>query len=154
MIKTLGVGGYGKVKLCHWEVNNTSYALKMMSKKHILAKHQTQHVEQERHLLGMCQHPFLMQLRYAFQTADKLYMCLEGCWRVVGRMCCVLFAQAYFGKSPLARRRGAAGGNTSEPRLPLSHRRFGKSRASGPRIAANPHPETTSTAAAGSSSTG
>jgi len=74
MVKTLGVGGYGRVKLAHWKETNTSYALKMMSKKHILSKHQTQHVEQERHLLGICDHPFLLKLCGAFQDSQYLYL--------------------------------------------------------------------------------
>ena len=40
MIAILGVGGYGMVKLAQWRPTGQSFALKLMSKKHILAKKQ------------------------------------------------------------------------------------------------------------------
>ena len=69
--------GYGQVKLAYWPARDTSFALKLMSKKHILKKQQAQHVAQERHLLGMCNHPFLMRLCGAFQDPAYLYLLFE-----------------------------------------------------------------------------
>lgn len=33
----------------------------------------------ERNVLSVTRHPFIVRLRYAFQTSDKLYMILDYC---------------------------------------------------------------------------
>jgi len=42
-----------------------------------IAKHQVEHTNAERKILQSLQHPFLMHLRYAFQTEAKLYFVLD-----------------------------------------------------------------------------
>ena len=53
------------------------YAMKILKKKALIAKHQVEHTNAERKILQQLQHPFLMHLRYAFQTDAKLYFVLD-----------------------------------------------------------------------------
>jgi len=53
------------------------YAMKILKKKYLIEKHQVDHTKEERRILMSLQHPFLMQLRYAFQTDSKLYFVLD-----------------------------------------------------------------------------
>ncbi|ETO14306.1 serum/glucocorticoid regulated kinase 3-like protein, partial [Reticulomyxa filosa] len=53
------------------------FAMKILKKKYLIEKHQVDHTNAERKILMSLQHPFLMQLRYAFQTDSKLYFVLD-----------------------------------------------------------------------------
>ena len=73
----LGVGTFGRVKLVVHKPTDTPYALKCMRKGQIIALKQVEHVMNEKKILAMCDHPFLLQLAAAYQDADELYMLLE-----------------------------------------------------------------------------
>jgi len=55
-----------------------TFAMKVL-KKASLVFHQkdTEHTRSERHILEKLEHPFIVDLVYAFQTHDKLYMILQ-----------------------------------------------------------------------------
>ena len=55
---------------------DTPYALKCMRKGRS-SRSQVEHVMNEKKILAMCDHPFLLQLAAAHQDADELYMLLE-----------------------------------------------------------------------------
>jgi serine/threonine protein kinase len=57
--------------------NNKVYAMKILKKKAIVARNQVEHTKAERKILQALQHPFLMTLRYAFQSKEKLYFVLD-----------------------------------------------------------------------------
>ncbi len=57
--------------------NNQIYAMKILKKKAIVARNQVEHTKAERQILQSLQHPFLMTMRYAFQTKEKLYFVLD-----------------------------------------------------------------------------
>lgn len=57
--------------------DNNVYAMKEMSKARILMKHSVNSVMNERKLLAKLQHPFLVNIRYAFQDRDNLYLCSD-----------------------------------------------------------------------------
>ena len=44
------------------------YAMKILKKRAIIARNQVEHTKAERKILQQLQHPFLMTLRYAFQS--------------------------------------------------------------------------------------
>lgn len=53
------------------------YALKILKKRAIIARNQVEHTKAERAILQQLDHPFLMNLRFAFQTKEKLYLVLD-----------------------------------------------------------------------------
>jgi len=73
----IGKGGFGKV----WKVekNDTKviYAIKEMSKVRILHKRSIHSVNNERMFLGQFNHSFLVNMHYAFQDTESLYLCLD-----------------------------------------------------------------------------
>jgi len=77
MMSILGVGTFGRVKLVLHEATNTPYALKCMRKGQIIALKQVEHVMNEKNILAMCTHPFLLTMAASYQDADELYMLLE-----------------------------------------------------------------------------
>lgn len=50
------------------------YAMKVLKKQHLVQRKQVQHTQTERRVLETIDHPFIVSLRFAFQTDDKLYM--------------------------------------------------------------------------------
>jgi len=53
------------------------YAMKVLRKDTIIARKQVTHTKSEKNILMRIQHPFIVNLNYAFQTKDKLYMILD-----------------------------------------------------------------------------
>merc|ERR1719173_259070 len=76
-LKVIGRGAFGKVMKVKYKHNGKIYAMKILRKKQILAKNQIEHTRAERKILQALQHPFLMTLRFAFQTDSKLYFVLD-----------------------------------------------------------------------------
>jgi len=76
-LKVIGRGAFGKVMQVKHKENGKIYAMKILRKKQIKAKNQIEHTKAERKILQALQHPFLMTLRFAFQTDSKLYFVLD-----------------------------------------------------------------------------
>eukprot|EP00615_Pteridomonas_danica_P008444 CAMPEP_0114341400 /NCGR_PEP_ID=MMETSP0101-20121206/9023_1 /TAXON_ID=38822 ORGANISM="Pteridomonas danica, Strain PT" /NCGR_SAMPLE_ID=MMETSP0101 /ASSEMBLY_ACC=CAM_ASM_000211 /LENGTH=391 /DNA_ID=CAMNT_0001474993 /DNA_START=12 /DNA_END=1187 /DNA_ORIENTATION=- len=80
LIKVLGRGAFGKVMLCRKKDEGPEgelYAMKTLKKQVLVQRNQLINTKTERNILQNIQHPFLVNLRFAFQTGDKLYMVLE-----------------------------------------------------------------------------
>lgn len=79
LIKVLGKGAFGKVMLVSKkdDPSETLYAMKSLKKADLVKRNQVAHIETERHILGNIDCPFLVHLRFAFQTPEKLYMVLD-----------------------------------------------------------------------------
>ncbi|OXA62225.1 Ribosomal protein S6 kinase beta-2 [Folsomia candida] len=79
--KILGTGGYGKVfqvRKRSGQDCNTIFAMKVLKKAPIvLNKKDTAHLKAERNILEAVKHPFIVDLKYAFQTGGKLYLVME-----------------------------------------------------------------------------
>ena len=73
----IGQGGFGKV----WKVlknnNNQLYAMKEMSKLQIVNNRSIHSVMNEMKLLVQLNHPFLVNMYYAFQDNESLYLCMD-----------------------------------------------------------------------------
>lgn len=54
-----------------------TYAMKTLRKKELLKRRQIDHTQTERKVLQDIHHPFLVSLRFAFQSEEKLYMVLD-----------------------------------------------------------------------------
>ncbi|XP_020933823.1 serine/threonine-protein kinase Sgk2 isoform X3 [Sus scrofa] len=77
-LKVIGKGNYGKVLLAKHKSDGMFYAVKVLQKKSILKKKEQGHIMAERSvLLKNVRHPFLVGLRYSFQTPEKLYFVLD-----------------------------------------------------------------------------
>lgn len=74
LLKVLGKGSFGKVMLVKKkdEASNELYAMKTLRKAALLKRNQIAHTTTERTILQTIHCPFLVHLRYAFQTPDKL----------------------------------------------------------------------------------
>lgn len=73
LLKTLGKGGFGKVYLVQQKGTRDLFALKTIKKLFIIEKKQFEQVKREKEILHEANHPFLVGLKAAFQTPDKLF---------------------------------------------------------------------------------
>ena len=82
LLKVLGKGAFGKVMLVQkrdaaGRAEGPLLAMKSLRKQMVFERNQITHTATERAIVQHVQHPFLVKLVYAFQTAEKLYMVLE-----------------------------------------------------------------------------
>lgn len=77
MLCVIGRGSFGKVMQVRHKADGRIYAMKVMRKDAIIAKNQVTHTRDEKNILQSIRHPFIVNLNYAFQTKDKLYMILD-----------------------------------------------------------------------------
>ncbi|KAM3141634.1 hypothetical protein pb186bvf_006239 [Paramecium bursaria] len=73
----IGIGGFGKVWKVDYKKSNHIYAMKEMSKALIIAKKSVNSVINERNILSNLKHPFLVNIYFAFQDRDNLYLVLD-----------------------------------------------------------------------------
>jgi serine/threonine protein kinase len=77
LLKIVGKGAFGKVMLVRKKSGEGAgkiYAMKVLKKSVVAAKGQIEHTKSERDILFEVRHPYIVCLRYAFQSDDKLYM--------------------------------------------------------------------------------
>jgi len=77
LLTVIGRGSFGKVMQVRHKKDGKIYAMKVMRKDAIIAKNQVTHTRDEKNILQSIRHPFIVNLNYAFQTKDKLYMILD-----------------------------------------------------------------------------
>eukprot|EP00475_Leptophrys_vorax_P001013 TRINITY_DN10531_c0_g1_i1.p1 TRINITY_DN10531_c0_g1~~TRINITY_DN10531_c0_g1_i1.p1 ORF type:complete len:630 (+),score=147.33 TRINITY_DN10531_c0_g1_i1:32-1891(+) len=73
LVKVIGRGAFGKVLLVRKRDTKIIYAMKILKKSGLKTAKQMQLLMNERNILEKIQHPFIMGLRFAFQTSTKLY---------------------------------------------------------------------------------
>lgn len=81
ILKVLGRGSFGKVYLVRPLKAPMSevYAMKVLRKSEVTKRHQVDHTMAERRIMAEMNHPYILSLRYAFQTPQKLYMITDYC---------------------------------------------------------------------------
>ncbi|CAD8075325.1 unnamed protein product [Paramecium primaurelia] len=73
----IGIGGFGKVWKVEYKKTGQIYAMKEMSKALIIAKKSVNSVMNERNILSNLKHPFLVNIYYAFQDRENLFLVLD-----------------------------------------------------------------------------
>jgi len=77
LLKVLGRGAFGKVMQVRKKDNGKIYAMKILKKNMVYQRKQVAHTQAERKILEAAQHPFLMGLKFAFQSDAKLYLVMD-----------------------------------------------------------------------------
>lgn len=73
----IGRGGFGRVWKVYHKKTGTLYAMKEMRKDLIVSKRSVGSIMNERRLLGILKHPFIVNLHYAFQNLEYLYLIID-----------------------------------------------------------------------------
>ncbi|MES1915051.1 MAG: hypothetical protein MHM6MM_007052, partial [Cercozoa sp. M6MM] len=76
-IRVLGKGGFGKVYGVSKRDTKAVYACKVMDKQLVLEKKREALILNERRILAMCKHPYVVGLKFAFQDERKLYFVMD-----------------------------------------------------------------------------
>ncbi|KAI9826381.1 MAG: camp-dependent protein kinase catalytic subunit [Thelocarpon impressellum] len=75
--RTLGTGSFGRVHLVQSRHNQRFYAVKVLKKQQVVKMKQVEHTNDERRMLGMVKHPFLITLWGTFQDSRNIYMVMD-----------------------------------------------------------------------------
>jgi hypothetical protein len=67
-IKVVGKGGYSIVTLVRKKDTGCLYAIKSISKDHVIQHRRVDHILSEKKILAFLNHPFIIQLQSSFQT--------------------------------------------------------------------------------------
>ena len=81
LVRVIGKGCFGKIVLCQKKDTEEYLAMKVLGKQNVMRRKQAEHTKAERRILELCSKgsrcPFIVQLKYAFQTNTKLYLVLD-----------------------------------------------------------------------------
>jgi len=77
LLKVVGKGSFGKVMQVRKKDTGEIYAMKVLKKDQLVKRKQVAHTKTERKVLENIQHPFIVSLRFAFQSDVKLYIILD-----------------------------------------------------------------------------
>lgn len=77
LLKVIGKGSFGKVMQVKKKDTNKVYALKSIRKAHIVNKMEVTHTLAEKFVLSKINSPFVVPLKFAFQSSEKLYLVLS-----------------------------------------------------------------------------
>eukprot|EP01083_Nonionella_stella_P197730 726671_1 len=79
LVKVIGKGAFGEVRIVRGKHDKVAYAMKTMRKKDMVAKNQVTHVQAERDLMAAADDTWLVKLHYSFQDDTYLYLVMEFC---------------------------------------------------------------------------
>ena len=77
IIATIGRGYYGKVRLVKTKETGEVLAIKSIRKSKLIAQNKVQSVLSERNIMAKTEHPFIVSLKFTFQSKSKFYFGLE-----------------------------------------------------------------------------
>jgi serine/threonine protein kinase len=75
--KLIGKGSFGDVFLVKFKSNNQFYAMKILDKKTVVSYNQEEHTKSERDLMVKVDCPFIIDIKFAFQDKQNLYLVTE-----------------------------------------------------------------------------
>ena len=73
----IGRGGFGKVWVVDFRGDHQTYAMKEMLKLRIVSKQSVNSVINEQKLLSVLRHPFIVNMKFAFQDRENLYLVMD-----------------------------------------------------------------------------
>lgn len=76
LLKVIGKGSFGKVMQVRKKDTQKIYALKALRKSYIVSKSEVTHTLAERTVLARVDCPFIVPLKFSFQSPEKLYIVL------------------------------------------------------------------------------
>lgn len=76
LLKVVGKGSFGKVMQVMKKDTSRIYALKTIRKQHIISRSEVAHTLAERSVLAQINNPFIVPLKFSFQSPEKLYLVL------------------------------------------------------------------------------
>ncbi|CAO3599164.1 unnamed protein product [Absidia cylindrospora] len=76
LLRVIGRGSFGKVYVVRKKDTNRIYAMKVLRKSRIISRSEVTHTMAEKTVLAKVRNPFIVPLKFAFQSPDKLYLVL------------------------------------------------------------------------------
>ncbi|EEP77371.1 serine/threonine-protein kinase gad8 [Uncinocarpus reesii 1704] len=76
LLKVVGKGSFGKVMQVMKRDTGRIYAMKTIRKAHIISRSEVEHTLAERSVLSQINNPFIVPLKFSFQSPEKLYLVL------------------------------------------------------------------------------
>lgn len=77
LVAVLGRGGFGTVMQVRKKSSGRVFAMKVFKKAELRRRHQVERTRTERGIIQHADHPYIVKLRFAFQTETKLYMVMD-----------------------------------------------------------------------------
>ncbi|PVU99353.1 hypothetical protein BB559_000761 [Furculomyces boomerangus] len=77
MLKSIGKGGFGKVRVVEYQKNKNLYALKYINKIKCIKMNALEYIIRERDLLEEIEHPYVVNLRFSFQNRTTMFMVID-----------------------------------------------------------------------------
>ncbi|KAJ3000298.1 hypothetical protein HDV02_006510 [Globomyces sp. JEL0801] len=75
--QVIGKGGFGMVRIVQKRDTKVKFALKYINKKKCVKKDAVRNIFRERLILEKCNHPFIINLQFAFQDDAHMFMVLD-----------------------------------------------------------------------------
>jgi protein-serine/threonine kinase len=75
----IGKGSFGEVYLVSKVGSEKLFAMKVLKKEKIMAHNLIRYALTERNVLTYIRHPFIVSLKFAFQSSEKLFLVLDYC---------------------------------------------------------------------------
>lgn len=77
IMRTLGTGSFGRVHLVRSVHNGRYYAIKVLKKAQVIKMKQVEHTNDERKMLKLIEHPFIIRMWGTFQDSKNLFMVMD-----------------------------------------------------------------------------
>ncbi|KAK4945228.1 Serine/threonine kinase [Elasticomyces elasticus] len=77
LLRVVGKGAFGKVRIVERKDSGLTFALKYIRKDEVVRSESVRNIIRERRMLEHLSHPFLCNLRYSFQDVEYLYLVVD-----------------------------------------------------------------------------
>jgi serine/threonine protein kinase len=77
LLRCVGKGAFGKVRIVEHRESKKLYALKYINKLQCIKIRAVKNIIRERYILEEIEHPFIVNLRYAFQDDENMFMVID-----------------------------------------------------------------------------